>query len=83
MVKNFGESVGRSAGEGAGSSCRTIALLTASDAALPCVATSIFSTNNGHFCAPAPINHDFMRRTKIPAHGIVGTHISETKTITD
>jgi hypothetical protein len=58
-------------------------LLTASDADLPCAATSVFSVNNGYFCEPAPSNHDFMRRTKIPAHGIVGTHIGETKTITD
>jgi hypothetical protein len=41
-----------------------------------------FSVNNGHFCEPAPSNHDFMRRTKIPAHGILDSHISEAKTIT-
>lgn len=50
---------------------------------LACATISVFSVNNGYFCEPAPSNHDFMRRTKIPAHGIVGTHIGETKTITD
>jgi hypothetical protein len=49
----------------------------------PCAATSVFSVNNGHFCEPAPSNHDFMRRTKIPAHGILDSHISEAKSITD
>jgi hypothetical protein len=42
-----------------------------------------FLRNNGHFCEAAPRNHDFMRRTKIPAHGILNSHISEAKTITD
>ena len=41
-----------------------------------------FLSNKGHFCEPAPSNHDFMRRTKIPAHGILDSHISEAKTIT-
>jgi hypothetical protein len=58
-------------------------LLTASDADLPCAATSVFSVNNGNFCEPAPSNHDFMKRTKIPAHGILDSHIGEAKTITD
>lgn len=51
--------------------------------AVGCVATSVFSVNNGHFCKTAPNNHDFMRPTKIPAHGILYSHISEAKTITD
>ena len=42
-----------------------------------------FLSNKGHFCEPAPSNHDFMRRTKLPAHGILDSHISEAKTITD
>ena len=57
-------------------------MLTVPDADRPCAATSVFSVNNGHFCEPAPGNHDFMRRTKIPAHGILDSHISEAKTIT-
>ena len=49
----------------------------------PAAATSVFSVNNGNFCEPAPSNHDFMKRTKIPAHGILDSHIGEAKTITD
>jgi hypothetical protein len=81
-VKKFSARVRRSAGEGqarhAGRSHCWRRWLPTCHALRP-----RFLRNNGYFCEAAPRNHDFMRRTKIPAHGILNSHISEAKTITD